>query len=367
MVAAELPASRLESVARRCESVVEQRARPLPFVKGDGLDLNLIDDRQRILIGYHGGCPDGAAAAYMLSATLRKLHPSTRITIVPIGHRMQKFASAIEPGMLVFSLDVTPSMEDLEALRRADAVIILDHHVSEEEIQLNLARACANVINLSDNSGTQCATSMVSELTRGICDFDQDIVSMVHKMDVFAFELPCRLEDDFLGFKSYLVKRGERNVQMDLVEEMFANSARCISEGRELQTAMIRRTDELAGSLETVAETRGWRVLVATQAAHCRPVDFMHYQKRIDEQRIDNKRTLVLTRDLEPLPGGLFNLGLRRAGGNLDLSVVAAKFKLETGVVSASGHPFAGGVQSHNLFAREAVVEIAMCVMDSTP
>ena len=345
---------------------VAERMAPPPFVKEDGLDLNLINGRQRILIGYHGGCPDGAVAAYMLSATLRKLHPCAAVTAVPIGHSMHKFASAIEPGMLVFSLDVTPSLDDVEALRRADAVIILDHHVSEEEIQLNLARACANVINLSNNDGTKCAASMVSEMTRGICDFDRDVVSMVHKMDVFAFELPRRLEDDFLGFKSYLVQRGERNVQMDLVEEMFANRARCIGEGRELQAAMLTRTDELAGSLETVAETQGWRVMLATQAAHCRPVDFMHYQKRIDEHIVD-KRTLVLTRDPIPLPSGLFNIGLRRAGGNIDISVIAAKFKLETGVVSAGGHPFAGGVQSHTLFDREAVVEMAVRVMDSVP
>ena len=82
------------------EDAVVQRAQ-LPFVKEGSLDLNLIDGRQRILIGYHAGCPDGAVAAYMLSATLRKLHPCAAVTAVPIGHSMHKFASAIEPGMLV--------------------------------------------------------------------------------------------------------------------------------------------------------------------------------------------------------------------------------------------------------------------------
>ena len=343
----------------------EAPAEPPAWANGS-LDLSLVDGHPRILIGYHGGCPDGAFAAYMLSATLRRRDPSTSIASVPIGHQMCKFSSAIAPGMVVFSLDITPSMDDVEALRAAEVVIILDHHVSEVEIQSKLTRACPNVLNFSDNAGTRCAASMVRDLSQGICDFDGDIVSMVHKMDVFAFELPPRLEHEFLGFKAYLTQRGERNVQMDLVEEIFGNKTKCVDEGRKLQAAMIQRTDDLARSFETVAEANGWRILLATQPAHCRPIDLMHYQRRIDEH-IDGTRTLVLTRDLVPLPSGLFNLGLRRAGDNLNIAEVAAKFKLEPVVASGGGHPFAGGVQCRALLSRQAVVDMAARVMEHMP
>jgi hypothetical protein len=153
---------------------------------------------------------------------------------------------------------------------------------------------------------------------------------------------------------------------MDLVEEMFGNSARCINEGRGLHVAMVQRTDNLARGFETIAETHGWRVLLATQAAHCRPIDPMHYQKRIDEH-MDDKRTLVLTQDLVPLPSGLFNLGLRRAGDKVNISEVAATFKLEAAVVSSGGHPFAGGAQCRALLSRQAVVDMAVRVMDALP
>ena len=338
----------------------------LPIANGC-LDLGLIDAGQKILIGYHGGCPDGAVSAYMLSTALRRLDPSLSVANVPIGHQMHKFSAAIEPGMVVFSLDMTPSMDDVEALRSAKFVVILDHHASEEETQMRLTRSCPNVCNFSNNAGTHCATSMVSELSKGICDFDDDIVSMVHKMDVFAFQLPGRLETEFLGFKAFLTQRGERNVQMDLVEEIFGNKTKCVDEGRKLQVAMIQRTEDLASEFEQVAGTPEWRVLFVVQSAACRPIDLMHYQKRIDAHIDDDKRTLVLTQDLVPLPSGLFNLGLRRAGANLNIVDVAAKFKLEPSVASGGGHPFAGGVQCRTLLSREAVVDMAVRAMETLP
>ena len=335
-------------------------------VENGRLDLGFIETGQNILIGYHGGCPDGAFSAYMLSKTLLRRNESLSISNVPIGHQNHKFSSAIQPGMVVFSLDITPSLDDVEALRSATIVVILDHHASEEETQSRLTKLCPNVHNFSNNAGTHCATSMVSELSNGICEFDEDIVSMVHKMDVFAFQLPSRLENEFLGFKAYLTQRGERNVQLDLVEEMFGNKTKCVDEGRKLQAAMIQRTDELADAFEIICETDDWRVLFAAQSAPCRPIDLMHYQQRIDAHIVD-KRTLVLTQDLVPLPSGLFNLGLRRAGANLNVVDVAANFKRELAVASGGGHPFAGGVQCRTLLSRQEVVDMAFRAMQDLP
>ena len=130
---------------------------------------------------------------------------------------------------------------------------------------------------------------------------------------------------------------------------------------------MIQRTDDLASEFEQVAGTPEWRVLFVVQSAACRPIDLMHYQKRIDAHIDDDKRTLVLTQDLVPLPSGLFNLGLRRAGANLNIVDVAAKFKLEPSVASGGGHPFAGGVQCRTLLSRQAIVDMAVRVMETLP
>merc|ERR1712032_278086 len=130
------------------------------------------------------------------------------------------------------------------------------------------------------------------------------------------------LAGDFIGFKAYLTQRGERNVGMDLVRAMFEDKGKCIAEGHVLAAAMTARTNSLADNFRLVAETGKWRILLVTQESQCRPLDLMHYQKRIDEH-IDGRCTLVLTLDVEPLSSGLFNVGLRGAGDNLNISEVA--------------------------------------------
>ena len=80
-----------------------------------------------------------------------------------------------------------------------------------------------------------------------------------------------------------------------------------------------------------------------------------------------DKRTLVLTQDVVPLPSGLFNLGLRRAGANLNVVDVAANFKRELAVASGGGHPFAGGVQCRTLLSRQEVVDMAFRAMQDLP
>merc|ERR1712048_646630 len=152
------------------------------------------------------------------------------------------------------------------------------------------------------------------------------------------------------------------NVSMDLVQDMFEDKKACISKGKVLADVIQSRTDSLAHNLTVVEETDSWRVMYVKQSKACRPVDLMHYQKRLDEL-ISGKPTLVLTQDEQALPSGLYNLGLRRAGDNLDVSKVAANLKLCEQIVSGGGHPFAGGVQSHQELEQQVVKEIAVMAM----
>jgi len=165
------------------------------------------------------------------------------------------------------------------------------------------------------------------------------------------------------NFKAFLTQRGERNVQLDLVKEMFENREACLSRGQELAAQVQQRTDELASALTVVAEKEGeWRVLLAQQLADCRPVDFGRYQERIDAHKTGIP-TLVITYDTKALPNGLYNLGLRRAGSELDVSVIAAKLKGMPEFVGGGGHPFAGGAQMKDQLALDKVVEISRNVM----
>lgn len=183
-------------------------------------------------------------------------------------------------------------------------------------------------------------------------------------MDVFGHDLPKHLEEKFVGFKAFLIQNGERNIDIKLVEEMFRNSEKCIADGQERAAFMINNTNILATSQETVVEMADWRILYVAQPIACRPVDLMHYQRKIDE-KIDDKRTLVLTQDESPLPNGLFNIGLRRAGENLNITDVAMEFKKKPEVAGGGGHPFAGGVQSKELLTKERVIEMAVEIMTS--
>jgi len=255
-------------------------------------------------------------------------------------------------------------MSDVEVLKKARAVILIDHHVSEEDTQEHITGACPNAINLSDNHNKECAATLVQRLVKPLnLNFDVDLIHMFHKMDVFEHTLPPHLEEHFPNFKAFLTQRGERNVQLDLVKEMFENREVCLSRGQELAARVQQRTDELASALTVVAEKEGeWRVLLAEQLADCRPVDFGRYQERIDAHKTGIP-TLVITYDTKALPNGLYNLGLRRAGSELDVSVIAAKLKGMPEFVGGGGHPFAGGAQMKDQLALEKVVEISTNVM----
>jgi len=205
---------------------------------------------------------------------------------------------------------------------------------------------------------------MVYDLVHTVCPFNRDVVSMVHKMDVFAHELPKHLETGFAGFRAYVTQKGERNVEMDLVENMFKNPEQCIADGQARAALMRANTDALAAGIEVIAETAEWCVLCVTQSPTCRPIDLMHYQRKLDE-KITGKPTLILTRDVNPLPNGLYNLGLRRAGDNLNITDVALEFKTKPGVIGGGGHPFAGGVQSKELFTEECLLAMAVEVMNT--
>lgn len=321
-----------------------------------------ISNPEDILVGYHMGCPDGIAAAYILRVALDKL--GCKYTIVPIGHSGQKFAAYVQPGQTVFSLDISPSLEDLEVLESAQQVIILDHHGSEVETQKKLAEALPDkVINLSDVSGKHCGASLVYQLVmahvHGL-SFDLDVIQMIHKMDVFQHRMPAHLDSQLLSFKSFLIQDGERNVSMGLVERMFTDKDGCMAAGKELSKPILECTRRLFESAE-VLETATFRIFLCSQSPCCRPIDFFTFQELIDT-KIDGKKTLFLTRDEVPNAKGIFNLGLRRAGDTLDVSAVASFLKdcEATPFVSGGGHPFAGGLQSNVLVGKDEIIRFSV-------
>jgi len=327
-------------------------------------DLSGLDGNRHMLVGFHGGCPDGCAAAFMLRQTLLRLHAGVIVEMVPFGHQQERFLTVVKPGTIVFSVDITPAESDEPALKDAHQVFIIDHHFSEVAIQDALTKNLPNVTNLSNCHDNECAASLVRELTAPFLKFNDDAVQMFHKMDVFQHELPPRLENDFVNFKAFITQNGERNVSVDLVRQMFEDPVACLSKGKELTAKTKRLTEELSRGITVMAEKDGcWRVLWVQQPAHCRPIDLTLYQDLIDRHQ-NGTPTLVLTQDSKPLPTGLFNLGLRRAGSEIDVSKVAIKLKATPGFVGGGGHPFAGGAQSNELLLYEQMKQIIQKIME---
>merc|ERR1712062_910176 len=83
----------------------------------------------------------------------------------------------------------------------------------------------------------------------------------------------------------------------------------------------------------------------------------MEYQKLID-QRANGKPTLVLTQDRQPLSSGKFNVGLRRAGPEMDISKVCARVKPLLPFESGGGHPYAGGLQTSDFLERDRLISV---------
>jgi len=330
-----------------------------------GYNFSGVANPSDVLVGYPMGCPDGVAAASILKLALVKL--GFKYKIFPICHCGKKFANYVQRGQTVFSLRISPSLEDVEVLQSVQQVIILDHHACEQDIQTQLAEALpSKVINFSDFSGDHCGASLVHQLvtaTVGGLDLDADVIEMIHKMDAFHHQMPAHLDAQFLSFKSFLIQDGERNVSFGLVESMLKDKEGCMAFGRELSEPILRITTQLFESA-VVLEKENFRILMCQQSSVCRPIDFFSYQELIDT-KIDGKPTLFLTQDEVRNAEGIFNLGLRRAGGNLDVSKVASFLKdcTSTPFVSGGGHPYAGGLQSNSFVAQAHIFQLCVQAM----
>lgn len=117
-----------------------------------------------------------------------------------------------------------------------------------------------------------------------------------------------------------------------------------------------KRTDALAASSRCVIDEQNFRMFLVDKPSDMGPIDFTRYQAKIDELKNETP-TLFVTRDQSPLPTGLYNLGLRRAGDVVDISKVAQALKNMPPFVSGGGHPFAGGAQSPTLLTQDQVID----------
>jgi len=222
-----------------------------------------------------------------------------------------------------------------------------------------LQEAIPSIINLSDLDSLECGCSLVLKLLPEDMPIDRKVIAFLHKMDVFKFELPAELKttQEYDLFRAFMIQNGERNVTVDLVEKMFTEYEESIRRGRELFDVTLARTDALARSAECIVDEPDFRLFIVEQPADHGPIDLPRYQEVIDEIKNDTP-TLVVTRTHSPTPAGVYNLGIRRAGAQPDISKIAGSLKGVHPFISGGGHPFAGGAQSNALVTRKEIATL---------
>jgi hypothetical protein len=305
--------------------------------------------------------------------------PELALIPVAIGFGASTFTDALAGeqfagGAHVISLDITPAPEDFDALRAAAAaggkLLLVDHHELQEPVQARLlAELPGSTLDYSNPPGNHCAVSMVHYLfvPANSIKVDLDVIEMARSMDVFAYELPARLQPYFPAFRAFLTQRGERNVTYELGAAMLVNKEACLEEGHVLAEAVAANTRTLAEGFELLAEETGrWQVWHVVQSATCRPIDFTRNQSEPNAKGGGGVPILFVTQDGQPLPTGLFNFGLRRvAETDVPCGEIAQGLKEAEGspFVSGGGHPYAAGIQAKEAPSRDALAALVRGVM----
>ena len=90
-------------------------------------------DGQTVYLVFHGGCPDGCLAAYIMRHEIHANYKPARLILCPTSHDT-KNADMLEDGCTAIFVDVGPRLADIEKLMACRFVIVLDHHASQQSI-----------------------------------------------------------------------------------------------------------------------------------------------------------------------------------------------------------------------------------------
>ena len=238
-------------------------------------------DAKTVYLIYHGGCPDGCFAVLILRAFIIKYCKPRSLELIPTAHAKRNADKVTDDGSTAF-VDVSPTVEDEQQLRKCGCVLILDHHSSATEAQTHLVATLPYLKNYSDMSGDECGASLAYKF----CDsaFISElvplwVVHLFHKLDVFTHELPDDLWNRFNAFKGFILKQGFGRCTVDLVEEFLADPDAALEQGQKLYTSQAEHTKKVfaqrrLGEFET--RTDGYSILGINGSYTIRTAVFSH-------------------------------------------------------------------------------------------
>ena len=317
----------------------------IPSLSDDVPSANL--DGQNVYVIYHGGCPDGCLAAHIMHHALQAHYKPSHLFLCPTSHGARN-ADMLEDGCTAIFVDVGPTPEDAAKLRACGYVIILDHHKSQEGTIHELLDLVPQLYDYSEYDGLECGASLVAKFC-GSHVVPPWISQLFHNNDVHDHELPEGLLQYRDAFQGYITQNGVGKCSIQLVEQFLRHPSAALEEGAKLYIATATYTRALFEQRELLKDTPKVSIFAVDMGQPPAAVDDQLYQGLINSLATD-KAVLFVTMNRMKLASRCWNIGLRRAGEQLDVGVVAAwlggcNF---LGMVIGGGHPYAAGVQCDN-------------------
>ena len=303
-------------------------------------------DGHTVYLVFHGGCPDGCLAAYIIwREILANYHPA-RLILCPTSHDTSN-ADMLEDGCTAIYADVGPTLSDIEKLKACRYVIVMDHHASQKKIMLELEKLVPNLYELSDYGGMECGATLVAKFCQSRV-VPKWIIHLFHHADVHAHALPEELLELNDSFKGFITQNGLGRCTIELVEELLDNPSGALERGARLYTVTAAYTRALFQQKKLLTETSLVSIYAVTPHSPT-ALDLELYQSLIDGLATD-KAVVFVTNNRERQSNGCWTAGLRRAGEHLAMDVVAQWLGTCNflGFKVGGGHPYAAGAQCEN-------------------
>lgn len=316
---------------------------------------------QIVVVVYHGGCPDGCLAAVIMRDAISRNYKTSSLTLVPTSHAGRNADSVVQGCTVVF-VDVSPTWEDESQLRKCGCIIILDHHASAQPAQDKLQAALPSLSNFSNNDGKECGATLVNNFcgSRLVAPW---LIHLFHKMDVFQHQLPDGIGKHYDAFKGFITQRGLSRCTVELVEELLADTGAALARGSELYAEVSEQTRNVFEKRSLLADTELVSVFAVELGEVVPSMDLELYQSLIDQISSCSKVVVFATLNRTRLSSGLWTVGLRRSGEQLDMGTVGKRLGAcdHLGFKTGGGHPYAAGAQcgDFELSAERVCTELA--------
>jgi len=214
-----------------------------------------------------------------------------------------------------------------------------------------ISEQVAGFVDLSILDDVECGVSLVKKYVGEVYCLPDPVLQMAWKLDVFGHVLPAEYEPFWDGFRGWVKMDGERKTSVNLMEKLMDDFDLSIAAGKKYFDEVIEDTSRIFSENQlTMHDVADFRVVFVNvpNDDQTKPMDFPTYQALIDEQLSEPHRTtIVATINRQVLGKKSWNLGLRRAGVNVDVGKLATALRREQPELFAGGggHPFAAGAQ----------------------